>query len=189
MARINSAEAEKEAVLEAARLMAVSARTAPKGRGLDSIKTLILHGDDELERLAQVMEETYREDPDRLQFFQRNAEDVRKSAVVLLIGVTGEPKKPELPINCGACGHNCQAMLKGKKIDTGNARGPMCLFQGIDLGIALGSAVKAASDYNLDNRMMYSIGAASRKLKLMEADLIVGIPLSVTGKNVYFTGR
>jgi len=188
MVRINSAEAEREAVLEAARLMAVSARTAPKGRGQDSVKTLILYDDDELESLAKVMEARPEDDPVS-PFFKRNAEDVRKSAVVLLIGVTGEPKKIEEPINCGACGHNCQAILKAKKIDTGDANGPMCLFQGMDLGIALGSAVKAASDYNLDNRMMYSIGAAARKLKLMNADLVIGIPLSVTGKNVYFTGR
>ena len=45
MARIDSVAAEREAVLEVARLMAISARTAPKGRGQDSIKTLILHGD------------------------------------------------------------------------------------------------------------------------------------------------
>ena len=189
MAQINSTEAERDAVLEAAKLMAVSARTAPKGRGLDSIKTLIFYGEDELERLAQVMKTISLEDPERLQFFQRNAEDVRKSMVILLIGVTGEPKKVELPLNCGACGHNCMATLKAKKIDNGNARGPMCLFQGIDLGIALGSAVKAASDYNIDNCMMYSIGAAARRLKLMDADLVVGIPLSATGKNVYFTSR
>lgn len=188
MARINSVEAEREAVLEVARLMAVSARTAPKGRGQDSIKTLILHGDDELERLAKAMGERPEDDPNAW-FFKRNAEDVRKSIAVLLIGVTGEPKKIESAFNCGACGHNCQAILKAKKIDTGDARGPMCLFQGIDLGIALGSAVKAASDYNIDNRMMYSIGAAARRLKLIEADFVVGIPLSVTGKNIYFTGR
>ena len=188
MARINSAEAEREAVLEVARSMAVSARTSPKSRGQDSIKTLILYGDDELERLAKIMEERPEDDPNSW-FFKRNAEDVRKSVVVLLIGVTGEPKKIEEPLNCGACGHNCQAILKAKKIDTGDARGPMCLFQGIDLGIALGSAVKAASDYNVDNRMMYSMSAAARKLKLLDADLIVGIPLSATGKNVYFTDR
>ena len=189
MARINSAEAEREAILEIARLMAVSARTAPKGRGQDSIKTLILHGEDELERLAKAMEERYAEAGERLQFFKRNADDVRKSTAVLLIGVTGEPKKIESPLDCGACGHNCQATLKAKKIDTGDARGPMCLFQGIDLGIALGSAVKDASNYNVDNRMMYSIGAAARRLKLIEADFVVGIPLSATGKNVYYTGR
>ena len=189
MTQINSKEAEKEAVLEVARLMAVSARTAPKTRGLDSIKTLIIHGDDELEKVAQAMEQIYHEDAERLPFFQRNAEDVRQSVAILLIGVTGEPKKIELPLNCGACGMNCLAMQKAKKKDTGHARGPMCLMQGIDLGIALGSAVKAAADFNVDNRMMYTIGSAARKLKLMDADLVVGIPLSVTGHNIYFTDR
>ena len=188
MVRVNSTEAEKEAVLEVARLMTLSVRTAPKGRGLDSIKTLILYGDGELEKLAKAMEDRRENDPN-CSVFKRNAEDVRKSAAVLLIGVTGEPKKAESPINCGACGHNCQAILKAKKIDTGDARGPMCLYQGIDLGIALGSAVKTASDHNIDNRMMYTIGVAARELKLMDADLITGIPLSVTGKNIYFTGR
>ena len=188
MTRINSKEAEKEAVLEVAKLMTISARTAPKTRGQDSIKTLILHGDDELERLAQAMEKRREDDPNAW-VFKLNANDVRKSMAVLLIGVTGEPKKIEVPLNCGACGHNCQAILKANKIDTGDAKGPMCLYQGVDLGIALGSAVKAASDYNVDNRMMYTIGVAARELKLMDADLITGIPLSVTGKNIYFTGR
>ena len=189
MTVLNSGEAEKEGIISAAKLMALSARTAPKTRGLDSIKTLVLHGDDELEKLAKTMEEMSQEDPDRLSFFRRNADDVRKSTAVLVIGVTGEPKRIESPLNCGACGLNCPAMVKAKKIDTDGARGPMCLMQGIDLGIALGSAVKTASDLNIDNRMMYSIGAAARKLQLMEADLATGIPLSATGKNVYFTGR
>jgi len=186
--RLSSEEAEREGVIEVAKLMAIGARTAPKARGLDSIKTLILEGE-ELEELAKAMEERSQEDPERLWFFKRNADDVRKSMVVLLIGVTGEPKRPESPLNCGACGHNCAWMLKAEKKDAGDARGPICLFQGVDLGIALGSAVKAASDFNVDNRMMYTIGAAARRLKLIEADLVVGIPLTVMGKNPYFTGR
>jgi uncharacterized ferredoxin-like protein len=189
MARINADEAEREAVLDVARLMAVSSRTSPKARGLDSTKTLILHGEDELEKLAKAMEARSEDDPERLAFFKRNADDVRKSAAVLVIGVTGEPKKTEIPLDCGACGHNCAAILKAKKIDTGDAIGPMCHFQSMDLGIALGSAVKAAADFNVDNRMMYSIGAAVKRMKLMEADLLIGIPLSISGKNVYFTGR
>lgn len=188
MPRINATDAEREAVLEVARLMAISARTAPKARGLDSTKTLILYGE-ELETLARAMEARYADDPERLSFFKRNADDVRKSMAVLLIGVTGEPKRVEQPLNCGACGKSCPVILKAEKKDTGDARGPMCHFQSMDLGIALGSAVKAASDYNVDNRLMYSIGAAARRLKLMEADLVIGIPLSVSGKNVYFTGR
>jgi len=189
MARLNSEEAEKDTVLAVAKMMAASARTAPKTRGLDSVKTLILHGKDELESLAQAMEEIYRENPERFPSFKRNAEDVRKSTAVLLIGVTGEPKRVESPLDCGACGKNCLATLKSKKIDRGTARGPMCLMQGIDLGIALSSAVKTASDFNIDNRIMYTIGATARKSKLLEADLVIGIPLSATGKNPYFTGR
>ena len=188
MARISSQDAEKQGLLEAVRLMALSARTAPKTRGLDSVKTLILDGND-LEALAKAMEEYSKKEPERLMFFKRNADDVRKSAAVLLIGVTGEPKRPESPLNCGACGKNCAWMLKVEKKDAGTGRGPMCLMQGIDLGIALGSAVKTASDLNIDNRMMYSIGATARMMKLMEADLIIGIPFSVTGKDPYFTGR
>lgn len=189
MAPINSNEAEKDGILTAAKLMAVSARTAPKGRGLDSIKTLVLHEREELEELAKAMEGVYREDPERLDFFQRNANEVRKSAVVLLIGVTGEPKRPELPLNCGACGIDCAGMAKTKKRDQGMMRGPMCHMQSIDLGIALGSAVKTASELNIDNRMMFSIGGASRRIKLMDADFVVGIPLAAMGKNPYFPIR
>ena len=186
---IDSNEAEKDGLLTAAKLMAVSARTAPKTRGLDSVKTLILHEREELEKLAVTMEMVSREDPERLAFFKRNAEDVRQSSVVLVIGVTGEPKRIESPLNCGACGMDCLAMVKAEKRDQGKMRGPMCHMQSIDLGIALGVAVKAASDFGIDNRMMYTIGVAARLNKLMDVDLAVGIPFSVTGKNPYFTGR
>ncbi len=178
-----------EGVLAAARMMAVTARTSPKTRGLDSLQTLILHGADELEKLARAMEDYATGDPQRLAFFRRNADDVRKSAAVLLLGVTGEPKRVESPLDCGACGLDCAGMVKAKKKDRGTATGPMCHMQSIDLGIALGVAVKAASDFGIDNRLMYSIGAAARMMKLMDANLVIGIPLSVTGKNPYFTGR
>ena len=188
MAILNSQDAEKDALLTIAKMMAASARTAPKTRGFDSTKTLILDGDD-LEKLAKAMEEWAKTDPERLAFFKRNADDVRKSMAVLAIGVTGEPKRPESPLNCGACGHNCAWMLKTEKKDGGDARGPMCLMQGIDLGIALASAVKMAADLNVDNRIMYSIGATIRRMKLLDADLVIGIPLTIAGKNPYFTGR
>jgi len=186
---ISSNEAEKDGILAAAKLMAVSARTAPKTRGLDSIKTLILHEREELEKLAAAMEEISREDPERLAFFKRNAEHVRQSAAVLLIGVTGEPKRMADPLNCGACGMDCAAMVKAKKRDQGMMRGPMCHMQSLDLGIALGSAVKTASELNIDNRIMYSIGATGRRIKFMDADLVIGIPLAAAGKNPYFPMR
>jgi uncharacterized ferredoxin-like protein len=56
----------------------------------------------------------------------------------------------------------------------------------MDLGIALGSAAKTAGILNIDNRIMYTIGAAARKLKLLDSDIIIGFPLSVSGKSPYF---
>ena len=55
MARIPAGEAQQEAVRLVATLMATAARTAPKTRGLDSVETLILDGED-LETLARAME-------------------------------------------------------------------------------------------------------------------------------------
>ena len=56
----------------------------------------------------------------------------------------------------------------------------------VNLGIALGSAVKTASLHNVDNRIMYTIGVAAKELGIVDADFIIGIPLSVKAKNIYF---
>lgn len=185
MARFQSEEMEREAVRVAAGMMAVSARTAPKAAGIDRIQTLILDGDD-LQLLASAMEEKFQSKAVPLQGFPSNAEQVRQSSAVMLIGVTGEPKRMAPPVNCGACGHNtCEEFVKSGKREGEDFRGPLCIWQSIDLGVALGSAVKMASELNVDNRIMYTVGAAARKLKLMDADLIIGISLVSIGKNPY----
>jgi uncharacterized ferredoxin-like protein len=64
--------------------------------------------------------------------------------------------------------------------------GPVCAFQSIDLGIALASACALAARFHVDNRMMYTIGGPARKLNWMASQVIIGIPLSSSGKNIYF---
>ena len=89
----------------------------------------------------------------------RDSKSVRDSGAVVLLGVEfGTPTE-----------------------DWINFRGKL-----IDLGIALGSAVKVASELNVDNRIMRSIGIAAMKLELLKADEIQGIPLSIRGKNIFF---
>ncbi|HEM61508.1 MAG TPA: hypothetical protein ENO24_04395, partial [Chloroflexi bacterium] len=56
----------------------------------------------------------------------------------------------------------------------------------LDLGIAIGSAVKTAALLNVDNRVMYRIGPVAREMGLIDADVVIGIPLSATGKSIYF---
>jgi uncharacterized ferredoxin-like protein len=36
---------------------------------------------------------------------------------------------------------------------------------------------------------MYTLGAAVKDLPLFDADVIIGVPLSATGKNIYFDRR
>lgn len=186
MAIWTSEKIEKEAVEVGASMMALSARTAPKTRGVDSVKTMILTGTD-LEQLAVAMERKIGEKSIDLPFFKRDADNVRNSAALLLIGVSRDPKKIELPLNCGACGYkSCKDLLASGKREGEDFTGPSCVFQTIDLGIALGSAVKLAGELNIDNRIMYTVGAAAKKLNLLDSDVIIGIPLSATGKNPYF---
>jgi uncharacterized ferredoxin-like protein len=166
--------------------MAAAARTAPKTRGLDSVKTLVIDGDD-LETLAQAMEAKMSQKTHPMRGYPRDANNVRRSAAVLLIGVTGEPKRPEDPLNCGACGFSgCAEFIATDKVEGEDYRGPLCVFQSIDLGIAIGAAAKVASDLNVDNRVMYTVGAAARRVGMVDADVVIGFPLTAASKNPYF---
>ncbi len=172
---------ERESVIEVGRLMMVSARTAPKSGGQDDILLSLVYGE-EKDRLAMEMERLAGE---RGEKWVRDASNVKNSDAVVLIGVRGTKS---MGLSCGACGYqNCEAFNKAEKKLGGDFRGPLCQFKVLDLGIALSSAVKTASLLNVDNRIMYRIGAAAMRLKMLpEADVIMGIPLSARGKNIYF---
>jgi uncharacterized ferredoxin-like protein len=187
MATYKSEELEQDAVRMVAAMMASSARTAPKAGGIDYIKTAIIDGDDLL-NLASAMERKAEEHPSPISFsFTRDAGNVRESSMVLLIGVTGVPKRLKPPVDCGACGcQTCQELVQLRVKQGKDFCGPNCIFPIIDLGIALSSAVKLAGVLNVDTRIMYTVGAAAKKLQLLDADIIIGIPLSVTGKSPYF---
>ena len=164
-------------------LMALAARTAPKAKGKDFLEIKILKGE-ALQTLADGMIE-YAQERDRGKpFFERDGVNVRRSEAVLLLSLN---KPSPAGLNCGACGFsNCNDFKKQQKKEGPQFAGPICSWRQLDLGIALGSAVKTASLHNADNRMMYTIGAVARARKLIEGDLVVGIPLSATGKNIYF---
>jgi len=184
MATYKSEELEKEAIRNAAAIMAASARTAPKSGGIDHIKTAIVDGDDILNLAAAVEQKAEEHAPSMSQAFPREAEILKKSSAVLLIGMTGFPK---IEINCGACGYKtCKELIETRTKEGKDSSGPNCLHTTIDLGVALGSTVKVGSILNVDTHVQYTVGAAAKKLRLLDADMIIGVPLSVTGKNPYF---
>jgi len=169
---------ELQGLLITAQLMCVSARTAPKTRGQDYISTRVISGE-ELERLADAMVEMGRSAGRPI--VERDANSLKKSGALVLIGLKdAEPAG----MNCGTCGAGSCEELKNRK-----GRGehdPVCSWRMIDLGIALGSAAKTASIMNVDNRIMLSLGTAAKRLGLCDDDMVVAIPLSVTGKSVFF---
>lgn len=167
-----------------ASLMDISARTAPKARGIDTIVTKTLTGD-ELKNIAVRMEKM----GEQLgaAFFTRDAASMRSAGACFLIGCRGFEATG---LNCGACGkRKCteltdQALQHG--IDTMYS-GPNCVLRITDLGIAVGSAVKTASIHNVDNRVLFSAGCAALSLDLLPGCTIAyAVPLSVAGKNIFF---
>ncbi|MFQ6050193.1 MAG: ferredoxin domain-containing protein [Candidatus Hydrothermarchaeota archaeon] len=181
--RIESKEAEFEGILNAARLMAIAIRTAPKANGIDSIETLILSGE-EKNSLADKLEDLGKEKGGGwIKFYGRDAENLRNSDAVILVGIYGG--RSPAPLMCGACGMDCKQLLKSERV-TKDFTGPNCMMKILDLGVALGSAVKLAAELNVDNRIMYSVGVAAKKLGLMDTDVIISIPVSATGKNIFF---
>jgi uncharacterized ferredoxin-like protein len=178
--------ADKDAVITVAGLMALAARTAPKGKGVDTLVTDILAGKD-LEDLATHLATLGKERG--IGFFGRDAKNISSSDACVLIGAKGNVVAG---VNCGACGYpTCNEMIeefrKRNEQKTPFA-GPNCAVRMADLGIAVGSAVKTAQIHNVDNRIMYSAGVAARNLGLPSTDctVVYGIPLSATGKNIYF---
>ena len=163
----------KETVLEIAKKIAVAARTAPKGKGVDNLEIAILT-DGDIEKLAEKMCELAV--VEGRTSFARDAENCRKSQVVMLFGT----KITTLGINCKFCGFpTCEDKKQHSEIP--------CFFNANDLGIAIGSAVSVACDNRIDNRVMYTVGYMANKMNLLpNSDIVLGLPLSVSGKSPFF---
>jgi uncharacterized ferredoxin-like protein len=169
----------KDTVRMVADLMEVAARTAPKGVGKDFIEIKVLS---DAERITVGNEMMRMADEPHRPNFDRDGQNVLDSDALVLIGLL--PHRGA-GLNCGTCGfttcgemeqHSCSADFQG-----GN-----CAIRLLDLGIAMGSAVKIASELNVDNRIMYRVGVAAKRLGLAKAQIVHGIPLSATGKNIFF---
>lgn len=164
----------KERLIKIAEEICIAARTAPKTRGIDVIETAILFGDSIkaiIEEMRKIYSETNRE------AYKRNSESLENTPCIVLIGA----KRKSAGLNpCGLCGF--------KDCEENEKNGAMCVFNIMDLGIAIGSAVSILTDKRIDNRLMWTIGIAAKNLKLLDDEVkqIIGIPLSATGKNIFF---
>lgn len=124
-----------------AELMALSARTAPKGKGQDSILIRVVAGQEllelsrELARLGQAR---------NIKFYLRDARNLERSDACVLIGAIS---LDHAGLNCGGCGFSsCQDMIEAQSrfIESEGElpfHGPNCVIKMADLGIALGKNI------------------------------------------------
>lgn len=174
---VNFSAAEEAALMDVAQRMCAAARTAPKAKGQDHIISAIVTGADkdalssEMRRLA---------DEYGFGFFNRDADNVDESAAIVLIGSSLSEGGRGLGEGCRFCRkENCADCAKSESV---------CVYDPLDLGIAIGSAVSVAADGRIDNRVMFSVGKAAISLGMLgkEAAMVFGIPLSIGGKSPYF---
>lgn len=173
--KYTSDEMERSAVLSAAAAVCAAMRTAPKTKGADVIRTCVLTGE-EKDRLAGKMRELA--DEFGYAFFERDAGNVDASEAVVVVGA--EEKRCGLGEGCAYCHFaGCGDCAQ---------KGGLCAFNAIDVGIALGSAAALAGGLHVDNRVMFSVGRAAQALGLPceGAGVVLGLPLSVSGKSPYF---
>ncbi len=176
---------EENAVMTVGELMALAARTAPKGKGEDSLEIRVLAKKD-VKKLATRLSKLGKELG--IGFFLRDAKNLAAAAACVIIGSRGDMVAG---INCGGCGFaTCADLAKARKKQPAATpfEGPNCVIRMADLGIAVGSAVKTAQIHNVDNRIMYSGGVAARDLGIVprECTVVYAIPLSASGKNIFF---
>ena len=160
-----SQELEHQAVLQVAALMGAAARTAPKTRGIDNIRIAVIDDEADKQQLIARMQEIGKKEnrPGLL----RDAANIAAAPAIVIVGVAANPAK----LDCGFCGYvTCDALVES---------GGICGFNSVDLGIASSSAAAIASQFHIDNRLMYSIGRACLDMKLLGEDVkqALGIPL------------
>ncbi len=172
---IKEEEFNEKTIEDIAKIMCLAARTAPKARGLDFISIAIVKGD-----TINTLSEKMREIGERsgAQFFKRDAENIKLSKVIVLLGTKIQSTGVK---DCDFCGFDgCSEREKNLPA--------ICAFNAGDLGIAIGSALNVAMDHRIDNRLMFSVGKAAIELGLLGEDIKIayGIPLTATSKNPFF---
>ena len=165
-----------QAIREVAQKMMIAARTAPKGRGNDNMQIMLLDEED-IKPVAAKMRSLV-EKESWPHSFARDAGNIEKAPWMILLASRIDPMRLNV---CGMCGFpDCDEKDKHPEIP--------CVFNTGDLGIAIGSAVSVAMDHRVDNRIMYTVGQAVKRMGLFpeEYTIIYAIPLSVSSKNVFF---
>lgn len=148
--------------------------TAPKAKGIDDLRILYVDGVEKDALTAFLRRHGEEKNKPGL---LRDAANVDRAVAVVVVGA----RPLFMSLDCEMCG--------APSCDEARARSLNCIYPVADLGIAIGSGVSMAAEQGLDNRVMYSIGLAALRTGLFGDPGIrcaLGIPFSVSSKNVFF---
>jgi uncharacterized ferredoxin-like protein len=173
---ITEEEVRLSVVRHVAENMLTAARTAPKARGVDNLVIALVEKDG-IAAISEALKSIAVRNP-AAAFLQRDANNILSAQCMVIIG----SKYASIGVQpCNLCGFtNCEEKDQNPDYP--------CVFNTGDLGIAIGSAVSVAADHRIDCRVMFSVGAAVKEIKLLREAVRIayGIPLSVSSKNPFF---
>ncbi len=170
----NVSEIKNEALKNAAGLMMNRMISAPKGKGKDDVSIILVDG---AEKSALAAEMRTLGEARKRPGLIRDANNVGLAEYVIIAG----SQKIVMNLDCGFCSVPTCAESIQKDLN--------CAFPTADLGIAIGSGLSLAQQMGIDCRVMYTIGLAAVSLNLFKNDkirVVLGIPLSISSKNVFF---
>src|SRR4030066_1786611 len=165
--------------------MAASARTAPKAGGKDFLEIVVITKEADPKKITNARKE-YAPKSTNEAYWLRDASNIENSQALLLVGLS---KPVTAGYDCGGCGYQtCGEFSKNRQLKEKEMgySGPHCVMRMIDIGVALSSAAKTAGMLNVDNRVQQRVGAAARAIGLIKGEVVLGIPISITGKSIYY---
>ncbi len=164
----------KDALDIVSKILIADAITAPKSVGRDDVVVDLITDSETkskiFKKMAEITERT------GLTFYKRDAINCENVDYIILIGF----KLFYHRFDCGFCGFSgCDECIE---------KGGVCAVSATDAGIAIGSVVKLASIFGIDNRIMISLGQAAKEIGHFKEKIggAYGIPLSATTKNPFF---
>ncbi len=153
-------------------LMAISAKSAPKVEGISNLEIAILD-DAEKEILAEEMFQLADEFND--ESYSSLGINIESAERIMLIGLE-DPSS--IGLDCKACGFKDCAEFD-EKSQKGIFEGPNCIFKVLDLGIALGSALKTAMMHNVRADVIIKGGLAAKDIGLSSSTVCLAIPVTL----------
>ncbi len=155
-----------------AKLMAISAVNTHREDMPSRLDVTVL---DEAEREILVEEMFQMAEKNDDEIYSQMGESIRNSKDLILVGLDDDTT---LGLDCQACGFSsCEELSKIRKEDI--FEGPNCVFRVIDLGIAVGSALRTANVHNVKGEVMIKGGIAAKRVGLSTSRVVLAVPIYI----------